>query len=93
MIFVVNKTAEQAKFCFVELQNDKLASAAIPIFNGMEIFGRKMVVARPTGYIDPDAGPVLFHHFYVKFIQSVPNSISFPSVLKVQLNVTQVLRA
>jgi len=45
---------EQAKFCFVEFQNDKLASSAIPIFNGMEIFGRKMVVARPTGYVDPE---------------------------------------
>ncbi|KAF4678116.1 hypothetical protein FOL47_005395 [Perkinsus chesapeaki] len=44
------------RFAFVEFQNDRLASAAMSIFNGMEVLGRRLVCSRPQGYEPPVAG-------------------------------------
>ncbi|KAF4663953.1 hypothetical protein FOL47_005472 [Perkinsus chesapeaki] len=47
----------EGRFAFVEFQNDRLCTAAIDIFNGMEVLGRRLVVNRPQGYVEPTDGP------------------------------------
>ncbi|KAF4673838.1 hypothetical protein FOL46_006391 [Perkinsus olseni] len=49
----------EGRFAFVEFQNDKLCTAAIDIFNGMEVLGRRLVVGRPQGYVEPVEGPAI----------------------------------
>ncbi|KAF4663122.1 hypothetical protein FOZ61_001925 [Perkinsus olseni] len=45
------------RFAFVEFQNDRLATAALSIFNGMEVLGRRLIVSRPQGFVEsPSAG-------------------------------------
>ena len=38
------------RFAFVEFQNEALCNAALQIFNGMEVLGRRITVGRPQGY-------------------------------------------
>ncbi|EER16214.1 conserved hypothetical protein [Perkinsus marinus ATCC 50983] len=40
------------RFAFVEFQNDRLATAALSIFNGMEVLGRRLIVSRPQGFVE-----------------------------------------
>jgi len=40
-------------FAFVEFQNEKMASAALAIFDKMEVGGRQINVGRPAGYNGP----------------------------------------
>eukprot|EP00227_Mantoniella_beaufortii_P014480 CAMPEP_0197576146 /NCGR_PEP_ID=MMETSP1326-20131121/1271_1 /TAXON_ID=1155430 /ORGANISM="Genus nov. species nov., Strain RCC2288" /LENGTH=364 /DNA_ID=CAMNT_0043139007 /DNA_START=510 /DNA_END=1604 /DNA_ORIENTATION=- len=40
------------KYAFVELQTEEMASAAIQL-NGMELCGRQLNIARPSGYVNP----------------------------------------
>jgi len=42
--------APSGMFGFVEFQNPEMASRARAIFDGMEFFGRKLIVARPSNY-------------------------------------------
>ena len=44
------------KFAFVEFRDEELATTALSLFNSMELCGRAMQVARPTGYMGP-GGP------------------------------------
>lgn len=39
------------KFSFLEFRDESLATMALQLFNGMELCGRNMVVARPSGYV------------------------------------------
>lgn len=41
------------KFAFVEFRDENLCTTALSLFNNMELCGRPMSVARPTGYVDP----------------------------------------
>lgn len=51
---VVNVTLNaDGRYAFVEMQSDKLASAALSIYDKMELFGRPMNVGRPSGYTKP----------------------------------------
>jgi len=45
------------KFAFVEFRSEELASTALALFNNMELCGRPMQVARPTGYVPGPNGP------------------------------------
>lgn len=40
--------AADGKYAFVEFQNDRIATAAMPIFNGMEVFGRRRQTSERT---------------------------------------------
>lgn len=62
--------ADNGMFAFVEFQNERLATAAMPIFNGMEIFGRKMAVGRPTGYME-NGQPVVLDPMYAQSIGDI----------------------
>jgi len=42
------------KFAFVEFRDEPLATTALSLFNNMELCGRPMQVARPTGYVPSD---------------------------------------
>jgi hypothetical protein len=44
------------KFAFVEFRDEPMASMALQLFNGMDLCGRGMKVARPSGYV-PAAQP------------------------------------
>ena len=39
------------KFAFVEFTTEALAATALQLFNGMELCGRDMKLARPSGYV------------------------------------------
>ena len=39
------------KFAFVEFSTEALAATALQLFNGMELCGRDMKLARPSGYV------------------------------------------
>ena len=39
------------KFAFVEFTTEALAATALQLFNGMELCGRDMKLARPAGYV------------------------------------------
>lgn len=41
------------KFAFVEFTTEALAATALQLFNGMELCGRDMKLARPAGYVAP----------------------------------------
>ena len=41
----------QGRFAFVEFRDEMLATTALSLFHGMELCGRAMSVARPTGYV------------------------------------------
>ena len=43
------------KFAFLEFRDMMMASTALTLFAGMELCGRPMTVARPTGYAPPEA--------------------------------------
>lgn len=44
--------ASDMKYAFIQLQTEEMASAAIQL-NGMELCGRHMTIARPSGWVDP----------------------------------------
>lgn len=44
--------ASDMKYAFIQLQTEEMASAAIQL-NGMELCGREMTIARPSGFVDP----------------------------------------
>jgi len=41
------------KFAFVEFRSDELTTLALSLFNNMELCGREMRLARPSGYVAP----------------------------------------
>jgi RNA recognition motif-containing protein len=43
------------RFAFVEFINESIASAALLIFNQVELLGKRMSVMRPQGYIPPSS--------------------------------------
>ena len=46
------------KFAFVEFRDEELATTALSLFNTMELCGRPMQVARPTGYVPTEQSGV-----------------------------------
>jgi len=46
---------QDGRFAFIEFVNDALASAALLIFNQVELLGKRMSVMRPQGYIPPSS--------------------------------------
>mmetsp|Transcript_14660 Transcript_14660/g.43583 ORF Transcript_14660/g.43583 Transcript_14660/m.43583 type:complete len:410 (-) Transcript_14660:289-1518(-) len=44
------------KFAFIEFASEELCTTALNLFNGMELCGREMKIARPAGYVPPPAG-------------------------------------
>lgn len=40
----------EGRFAFVEFQNEGICNAALQIFNGMDVLGRRITVGRPQGY-------------------------------------------
>jgi len=51
-VISVHMNAE-GMYCFVEFQSEELATAAMPIFDKMDVIGRSINVNRPTGYTAP----------------------------------------
>ena len=45
------------KFAFVEFRSDELCTMALGLFNNMELCGREMRLARPSGYVAPANPP------------------------------------
>jgi hypothetical protein len=43
----------EGRFAFVEFVNDRIATCSLNIFNNVEVFGKKLSVMRPQGYIGP----------------------------------------
>ena len=41
------------KFAFIEFDTEAIAATALELFNGMELCGRAMKIARPAGYVAP----------------------------------------
>lgn len=50
--------ASDMKYAFIQLQTEEMASAAIQL-NGMELCGRHMTIARPSGWVDPSLAAVV----------------------------------
>ena len=46
------------KYAFIQLQTEEMATAAIQL-NGMELCGRPLTIARPSGWVDPSLAAVV----------------------------------